>query len=76
MISPDSMSAELMCKALNIMYRKYHCDKNDSYISVIAHPKSFTGKAFDNLERFIKYIIEDKEKYSFVNMRDVYQRII
>lgn len=48
-LSLDFTNAKLMCHSLDQMYQRYHCKAEDAFVSVIGHPKSFGGQAFDNL---------------------------
>ena len=75
MISVDNMSAKLLMLAINYIYHKYNSKNKDMYMSIIGHPKSFTGDAFNNLDLFLKLVPKQPEKYQIITMRDVYDRL-
>lgn len=70
-LSLDFTNAELMMHSLHRIYQKYQCAKKNAVISVIGHPKSFGGEAFENLASFIRMVRQEPDKYSFIRMSDI-----
>jgi hypothetical protein len=73
-LSLDYYDAKVLVNLIKQIYKKYKCDKNDVYISVICHPKLVNDELIDNMERFIKEI-QNTKNVSFCNMVDVYEMI-
>lgn len=70
-LSLDYTNAKFMIRSLHQIYKKYHCANKNAFISIIGHPKSFGGEAFENLALFIRMVKQESDKYSFVRMSDI-----
>ena len=75
MLSVDGMSYKYLIKQLNKLYRKYDADNNEVYLSIIGHPKSFTGEAFENFDKLLAELKQMNGKYKVLTFRDVYNEI-
>ncbi len=75
-LSLDAMNYEYLHKKVMDTYERYNAKDNEVFISLIGHPKAFTGDAFDNLNRFIRTISKEQDRIRLLNMRDVYREIV
>ena len=73
-LSYDALNYKYLYKKLKYSLRNSDFRSHDIIISLIGHPKAFTGDAFDNFEKLINLLLLDDE-IEIVNMKRVYSMI-
>lgn len=74
-LSLDAMNAHYLYKKVMKIYNKFDAKNEDIYISLIGHPKAFTGEAFENLETFVDLLKQQKDKVRIVSMTDIARQL-
>lgn len=69
-LSFDTRGYKVLIRDFNYLYRKYRCNKENQYVSIICHPKLASDNTINNMRMLIREL-KDEEKYSFVTMKDI-----
>ncbi|MDO4618548.1 MAG: hypothetical protein Q4B31_03385 [Clostridia bacterium] len=75
LVSFDSMASERMYSVMEKIYKKYNAKKNDIYISIIGHPKLSNEYVLGGMEKFVKRINSDKDRFEFITFRQLYDEL-
>lgn len=72
-LSLDSMHYIHLMHGLNELYKRYDCCNNDRYVAILCHPKCIDNGKLQNMNQLIREIKNQKDKYQFMTMLQVYK---
>lgn len=75
-LSLDSRGYRILVQDLNWLYKRWRCNQYDAVICVICHPKLASDDTLSNMKSFINEVKKEKDRFRFVTIRDVYDRLV
>ena len=73
-LSLDTRGYRVLERDIRELYKTYRCDRKEHTVAIICHPKMATDDTVENMRRFIRFVKSADSLYSFMTMRDYYEK--
>ena len=74
-LSLDTRGYKVLMRDIEEIYCRYGCKEQDAYTAIICHPKLASKDTVMNLENFVASVKLRSEKFDFITMRDIVDRM-